>query len=192
MEKPRGSRRLWLVLACGAALFGAALAGIGSGLAQQSAPSGTVPAAERGIRFGVAPDGTRIALSPAIDPSSLRFLKQGEGRYVSLATGVGPAAGMTCVVVARATHSNTACDTPPNIAKTGLIISGETPRGTLDVTGYMPGAEVDAPKEGRVLLSGDDVFAVEVPHDQALLAIRLNGVGAKVPVPGGGSERLVP
>lgn len=182
------SRRLWLISACCAVLFGAALLGMGSSLGQQGAPSDSVPAGERGVKFGVAPDGTRIVLSPAIDPGTLRFLKQGVGRSVYLAEGIGPAAGMTCVVVARTTHSNTACDTPSNIGKTGLLVSGETERGTLDVTGYMPGAIVDLPLEGRLLLSGDDVFAVEVPHSLARLAVHLDGASAQVPVPGGGAQ----
>jgi len=166
--------------------------GIGSGLSQGEPAADPVRPAERGIAFATAPDGVRFALSPAVDAGTLEFKSQGQGRYVYLADGKGPAAGMRCIVVARRAQTSTACDTASNVERIGLVVSGETGRGTLDVTGHLPGATPDASATGQVFLNGDGVFALEVPESQAELGLRRNGVATRVPVPGGGPTRLKP
>lgn len=144
-----------------------------------------------GVTLGTTPDGTRVALSSAIDAGTLVLQGRSGQRWVYLAEGAGPASGMRCIVVAGTDHTNTACDTPAQVRKSGLLVSGETRRATLEVTGYMPGAAVPLALGGLGPANGE-AFAVEVPETQARLTLEVSGLRTSLVVPGGGSQRLLP
>jgi hypothetical protein len=139
---------------------------------------------ERGVRTATSPGGESFPLSRAVDQGSLEYRGTLGDAEVYLADGIGPTAGMTCLVIATSALTRTACDTPSAVQERGLLLSESLGADRLSVMGFFPGGGSVDPGSG-LSVNGELLEGV-VPATRSTVSIQRGGRLLDVPLPGPG------
>lgn len=136
----------------------------------------------RGVLHAASPNGERFPVSRAVDPRSLEYRGKIGDADAYLAKGVGPAAGMTCLVIATADVTRTACDTPSAVEANGLVLSKDAGPDRLSLTGFMPGGvTVGADSD---LHAHGELFDLLIPSTRPTVRVERAGRVVGLTVPG--------
>lgn len=139
----------------------------------------------RGVQQAVSPTGETFPISRAVDPGSLVYRGKVGGEDTYLASGTGPAAGMTCLVVTSGETTRTACDERAAVEDRGLVMSEDVGSDRLRVSGYLPGGVTVAP--GSALRANGELFGGSLSKAQSKVAVqRGSGMREDITIPGGG------
>ncbi len=137
---------------------------------------------DRGVREAKLPSGESFPISRSIDASSLEYRGRVGEAEAYLAKGVGPAAGMTCLVIATGDITRTACDEPAAVEARGLVLSEDAGPGQLWLTGYLPGG-VSVGADSKLNARGD-FFEGPVSKSEGTVQVERGGRSENVLVPG--------